>query len=135
MVYQTYIHYTAEVFILVLCSPPPAFVSLPSSAGGFILFHYIDLNFKSELNGEMATNLERMAKGYPPHDPITNKAYQLHHIGQKSDATLAVLTETEHNGKGNTTILHMLGKESEIDRPEFASVRKKFWQSFAESVK
>lgn len=39
VVCQTYIHYTAEFSIFVLCSPPPAFVSLPSSAGGFILFH------------------------------------------------------------------------------------------------
>ena len=101
--------------------------------GKLALVRDIDLNFKSELNGEMVTNLERMARGYPPHDPITDKAYHLHHIGQKSDATLAVLTEEEH--LGNSAILNIVGKESEIDRPGFAPVRKKFWQSFAESVK
>ncbi|MBD5469624.1 MAG: hypothetical protein HDR19_00500 [Lachnospiraceae bacterium] len=104
--------------------------------GKLALVRDIDLNFKSELpNGEVVTNLERMARGYAPHDPITDKAYQLHHIGQKSDATLAVLTEAEHTGKGNTTILHMIGKDSEIDRPVFDTVREKFWKSFAESVK
>lgn len=102
--------------------------------GKLALVRDIDLDFKSELNGEIVTNLERMTKGYAPYDP-TGKSYHLHHIGQKSDATLAVLTEAEHTGKGNTTILHIIGKDSEIDRSTFDMLRKEFWQSFAESVR
>lgn len=100
--------------------------------GKLALVRDIDLKFKTELSGKTVTNLERMAKGYAPIDPLTGKAYQLHHIGQKADATLAVLTEAEH--QGNYTILNMIGKESEIERKAFASIRKAFWKSFAESV-
>lgn len=101
--------------------------------GELALVRDIDLNFESELpNGEVVTNLERMAKGYAPLDPATGKAYQLHHIGQKADATLAILTEAEH--QGNSTILNMLGKESEIDRAAFDAIRKQFWKSFAAAV-
>lgn len=101
--------------------------------GELALVKNIDLAYKSELNGKMVTNLERMAKGYAPLyvDLVDGleKAYQLHHIGQKADATLAILTEAEH--QGNSTILNMIGKESEINRSAFDSIRKAFWKAFA----
>ena len=101
--------------------------------GELALVRDIDLTYKSEFpNGEIVSNLERMARGYAPIEPATGKAYQLHHIGQKANATLAVLTEAEH--QGNATILNMLGKESEINRAAFESIRKAFWKSFAAAV-
>lgn len=101
--------------------------------GKLALVRDIDLSFKSELpDGKMVTNLQRMTKGLAPLDPVTGKAYQLHHIGQKADATLAILTEAEH--LGNSTILNMLGKASEIDRDAFNAVRTAFWKSFAAGV-
>lgn len=63
---------------------------------------------------------------YAPLDPATGKAYQLHHIGQKADGTLAVLTEAQH--QGNSAILNIAEKASEIDRPGFGNTRKEFWQ-------
>jgi hypothetical protein len=48
---QTCIHYTAEFSILILCSPPPASVSLPSSAGGFITVSLT--NFISRLESRL----------------------------------------------------------------------------------
>lgn len=82
------------------------------------LLQEIDLNYVSRLpDGTKVTNLVRMQNGYPPIDPATGKAYQLHHIGQKADATLAVLTEEQHRGK-----------KSEIVRSEFATTRKEFWK-------
>ena len=78
----------------------------------------IDLNYTSTMpNGTEGTNLARMQQGYAPIDPITGTAYQLHHIGQKADGTLAVLTGEQH--QGNSAILNIIGKESEINRPEF----------------
>lgn len=95
--------------------------------GKTALVQDIDLNFKSELpDGTVVTNLERMQKGYVPIDPATEKAYQLHHIGQKSDGTLAILKEAEH--QGNSSILNIVGKDSEIDRYAFGKTRKEFWQ-------
>lgn len=95
--------------------------------GKTALLQEIDLNYVSQLpDGTKVTNLVRMQNGYPPIDPATGKAYQLHHIGQKADATLAVLTEEQH--QGNSAILNICGKKSEIVRSEFATTRKEFWK-------
>lgn len=101
--------------------------------GRTALVQNIDLNYMSELpDGTMVTNLVRMQRGYAPIDPVTQKAYQLHHIGQKADGTLAVLTETQH--QGNSAILNITGKESEIVRSEFAKIRKDFWSYLGNEV-
>lgn len=98
--------------------------------GRTALVQDIDWFYRSPTpDGRGITNLERMLKGLAPIDPATDKAYQLHHIGQKSDATLAVLTGEQH--QGNSAILNIFGKESEIDRKSFAKTRKEFWQSLA----
>lgn len=95
--------------------------------GKIALLQDIDLNYVSQLpDGTKVTNLIRMREGYAPIDPATEKAYQLHHIGQKADGTLAVLTEGQH--QGNSAILNIAGKESEIDRTEFAKMRAEFWK-------
>lgn len=95
--------------------------------GRVALVQNIDLNYVSQLpDGTEVTNLVRMKKGYAPLEPATGKAYQLHHIGQKADGTLAVLTESQH--LNNSTILNIADKVSEIDRPGFGNTRKEFWQ-------
>lgn len=101
----------------------------PEMVNGKInLVRDIDLSFKDEFG---RTNLERMKQGLAALDPATNETYQLHHIGQKMDSTLAILTESEHMQGGNNTIWHVLGKESEIDRDIFAQQRKQFWKGMA----
>lgn len=98
--------------------------------GKLALVRNIDLEYVSELpTGEKVTNLVRMQKGYAPLDPATGKAYQLHHINQNPNGTLAILTEAEH--QGNSSILNLFGKESEIDRKAFEAIRKEFWQKYA----
>ena len=97
----------------------------------------IDLNFKTTFpNGEVMTNRVAMSKGYAPRyiDPSSGKelAYQLHHVNQNPNGTLAILTEAEH--QGNSVILNIFGKESEIDRQAFNAIRKKFWMDFAAMV-
>lgn len=101
--------------------------------GRLALVKNIDFSFKSKLpDGPEVTNLIRMKKGYAPIEPSTGKAYELHHIGQKSDGTLAVLTNAQHHG--NNAILHTSNKASEIDRLAFNKVRKDFWQDLAKQV-
>lgn len=101
----------------------------PEMVNGKInLVRDIDLSFKDEFG---RTNLERMQKGLAALDPATGETYQLHHIGQKMDSTLAILTESEHMQGGNNTIWHVLGNESEIDRDIFAQQRKQFWKDMA----
>ena len=101
--------------------------------GRTALVQNIDLNYVSQLpDGTEVTNLVRMQRGYAPLDPATGKAYQLHHIGQKADGALAVLTESQH--QGNAAILNIFGKESEIARTEFAATRKAFWEYLGKVV-
>ena len=101
--------------------------------GRIALVQNIDLDYVSQLSdGTDVTNLVRMQRGLAPLDPATGKAYQLHHIGQKADGTLAVVTEAQH--QGNSAILNIVGKESEINRAGFATVRKEFWEYMGKVV-
>lgn len=101
--------------------------------GRIALVQNIDLDYVSQLaDGTEVTNLVRMQRGLAPLDPATGKAYQLHHIGQKADGTLAVVTEAQH--QGNSAILNIVGKESEIDRAGFATTRKEFWEYMGKVV-
>ena len=71
------------------------------------------------------TNLQRMLKEKAPLDS-TGKAFELHHIGQKNNGTLAILTSKEHNAAA----LHGYIKNSEIDRKTFdAFARPEFWKA------
>ncbi len=76
------------------------------------------------------TNLQRMENGLAPLD-ATGKSFQLHHIGQESDGTLAILTSSEHENSA----LHGFKLVSEIDRADFAKTRNDFYKSLAEIYK
>lgn len=94
----------------------------------------IDLDYVSlEPDGTQLTNLQRMQKGKAPLEPESGKSYELHHIGQKNDATLAILTPGQHRSKETTSALHVI-QESEIDRPDFDKTRKAFWKAFAKQL-
>lgn len=99
-------------------------------SGKTALVQDIDL---TRIDEKGLTNLQRMQKGQPPLDPDGN-AYELHHINQKADGTLAVLSMEEHRGKGVAQILNTAGKSSEIDRPAFKSQKKQFWCDYASIV-
>ena len=83
----------------------------------------IDLNYIDDLG---RTNLQRMLLGLSPLDP-TGKEYQLHHIGQMNDATLAILTDAEHHNAA----LHGFVESSNIDRVAFRTTRQQFWKTMA----
>ena len=85
----------------------------------------IDMDYVApSANGK--TNRELMSKGNAPFDS-TGKRYELHHIGQENDATLAILTAEEHKNAA----LHGYKKSSEIERKEFDKTRKDFWKAMA----
>jgi len=73
-------------------------------------------------------NADLIGEGYPPRDP-NGDPYELHHIGQRQDSPFAELTWAEHMGDGNNTILHQMGKESEIDREVFDTEKSAYWQA------
>ena len=97
-------------------------------SGRTALIRNIDLNFTDEHG---LTNLERMRRGLSALDPTTGQAYELHHIGQQMDSTLAILTKAEHMQNGNNKIWHLFEGTSEIDRPVFAKQRAAFWKALA----
>lgn len=104
--------------------------------GRTALVKEIDLDFKVMLkDGTQVTNRQLMANGYASRylDVAGNvKLYQLHYIAQKADATLAVLAEAEH--RGNSAILNIAGKASEINRAEFEFIRQAFWKDFVANL-
>lgn len=84
----------------------------------------IDLN---QLDEYGRTNLQRMRLGYSALDS-TGKPFELHHIGQEADGTLAILSRAEHD----SAALHGFKMTTEINRTEFASQRRNFWKTMAE---
>ncbi len=98
--------------------------------GKATLVRPIDLNFVDD----GMSNLDRMRDGLAALDPATGKAYELHHIGQKMDSTLAILTKAEHMQGGNNAIWHEFGNVSAIDRAKFDKQRIDFWISLADEL-
>lgn len=101
--------------------------------GKTALIRDIDLNFVDEMG---RTNLERMKQGLAALDPVTGESYQLHHIGQQADSTLAILTRAEHMQGGNNTIWHELGEATQVHGAgnTWDAQRQKFWKTLADSL-
>ena len=77
------------------------------------------------------TNLERMKLGSAPQDS-DGKAYELHHIGQKKDGTLAILTRKEHDDPAIHGFLQRT--EAHAAGTNWNAEREAFWKAFAELV-
>lgn len=75
------------------------------------------------------TNLERMKLGLSALDE-NGMSYELHHVGQNAEGTLAILSRTEHDN----AVLHGYKAVSEIDRDAFAKERKQVWMSIAKLI-
>lgn len=73
------------------------------------------------------TNLERMRQGLAPQDS-TGTPYELHHVGQKKDGTLAILTRSEHD---NPHIHGFLERtEAHAEGAQWDAERQAFWKEF-----
>lgn len=81
------------------------------------------------------TNLDRMLNGRPALDP-TGTAYELHHIGQRVDSTLAILTRAEHRQGGNHRIWHYIGEATEnpAKQPGWNKQASDVWRSIGEQL-
>lgn len=81
------------------------------------------------------TNLDRMLNGRPALDP-TGTAYELHHIGQRVDSTLAILTRAEHRQGGNHRIWHYIGEATEnpAKQPGWSKQASDVWRSIGEQL-
>lgn len=97
--------------------------------GNTALIRSIDLNYVDDLG---RTNLQRMQQGLAALAP-DGTSYQLHHIGQRADSTLAILTEAEHVQGGNNTIWHLYGSATQVHGTgnTWSLQRQQFWKSMA----
>lgn len=100
--------------------------------GKTALVREIDWKYTDEFG---RTNLQRVRDGLSPIDPASGKAYELHHIGQKTDSTLAILTKTEHMQNGNDLIWHNKAVPSavhnEANEAAWEATRAAFWKTLA----
>lgn len=91
--------------------------------GKWALTRKIDWNKTDELG---RTNAMRVKEGLAPIDE-TGRSYELHHIGQRADSPLAILTKSEHMSDGHNKILHYKSGESQINREVFETEKDEFW--------
>ena len=96
------------------------------------LVRAIDLDYVDELG---RTNLQRMKQGLAAIDPNSGVSYELHHIGQKTESTLAILTKAEHMQGGNNAIWHEFGIASEVHNASTQSMwltqKQSYWKQLA----
>lgn len=87
----------------------------------------IDLNFVDEMG---RTNAQRIMQNLSPLDP-DGLPYQLHHIGQNNEGTLAVLTRSQHMQGGNNGVLHRLKEVSEVSHgSSWQKTVNTFWKDY-----
>lgn len=99
--------------------------------GKTALIRKIDLNQVDEMG---RTNLQRIAEKFSPLDP-DGIPYELHHIGQKPDSTLAILTQAEHRLGGNSSIWHEVvdagkGVHSIVSNSVWNDQKQAFWTAY-----
>lgn len=102
-------------------------LTLSEVNGKMALTQTIDWDFVGDIE-DGRTNAQRVLDGLAPLGP-DGKSYELHHIGQKSDSPLAILTSSQH--KGNYSVLHANTGESasDINRTLFSKEKRDFWKA------
>lgn len=85
----------------------------------------------TRIDAKGRTNLARMKQGLAPLDS-DGISFELHHIGQKKDGTLAMLTQKIHDCQAIHGFLER--SEAHVAGTKWNSERGAFWKAFAEIV-
>lgn len=96
--------------------------------GKTALIRQIDWDIKDEFG---MTNKERVLQNLSPVDP-DKIPYELHHVAQDKNGTIAILTKTEHRSSVTYSIWHKnegVGVHSEMKDGEWAKIRNEFWKA------
>lgn len=81
------------------------------------------------------TNAERVSKwGLAPIDK-NGVSYELHHIGQKANSPLAILTWDEHHSSGNYSILHYAEEGKDVADDVWKQQKADFWKEILKIAK
>ena len=85
----------------------------------------------TRIDSKGRTNLERMKQGLAPLDS-DGISYELHHVGQRKNGTLAIMSRKEHDDPA----IHGFLQETEAHAAgtNWNSERQAFWRAFAELV-
>ncbi len=106
-------------------------LTVKSINGKFAFVQDIDWDFVGDIS-DGRTNAQRVVDGLAPLDSA-GVPYELHHIGQKIDSPLAILTKAQHIQGGNNKILHDFtvenGVHSSISAAEWNKQKKEFWSA------
>ena len=82
----------------------------------------------SLVDGRGRTNVERVSRwGVAPIDEM-GRSYELHHIGQKANSPLAILTWDEHHSKDNFLILHYQEEGKNVAADIWEDQKREFWK-------
>lgn len=74
------------------------------------------------------TNVQRVSANLAPID-ATGTPFELHHIGQRADSPLAVLSWAEHHLPGNYSVLHYAEQGKDISDAAFKKQKQEVWKA------
>ena len=115
------IHSTAEYEIYKKANLVPTRLS----DGSWAYLREIDWSLVDEYG---RTNRQRVLAKLAPIDE-TGRPYELHHIGQRADSPLAILSYSEHHSSGNFKILHYAEEGKNVTEVAWAKQKHEFWMA------
>lgn len=74
------------------------------------------------------TNVQRVSANLAPID-ATGTPLELHHIGQKADSPLAILSWAEHHSPGNYSVLHYAEQGKDISDVAWNKQKQEIWKA------
>lgn len=90
----------------------------------------VDWDFVDE---DGLTNLQRVLDyGNSPIGP-DGKPFELHHIGQRADSPLAILTHSQHHAAGDYGFIHYAEEGKNITQAAWQKQKQEFWKMMAET--
>ena len=102
------------------------------SSGEWAFIREIDWSL---VDSKGRTNVQRVSEwGLAPID-ASGKSYDLHHVGQKADSPLAILTWDEHHSKENYSILHYAKEGKNVADDVWKKQKNDFWNDLLKIAK
>ena len=98
--------------------------------GNWQFLQNVDWDFVDE---DGFTNLQRvMERKLAPIGP-DGKSFELHHIGQRADSPLAILTYTQHHTPGDYAVIHYAEEGKNITQAAWQTQKQEFWEKLAQA--
>ncbi len=95
------------------------------SNGEFVFLRQIDWTL---IDADGRTNVQRVDANLAPID-ATGKPFELHHIGQRADSPLAILSWDEHHSSENHSVLHYAEQGKDISNTVWNKQKQEIWKS------